>query len=905
MSIDFTPTKKKINFTPTKNKIDFKPTEKKIDFIPSTSQVDFKSIGGEEKNKFDERSNFGKIIDIISRPSYGVTSTIDELRKQTPKLVHEHDPDKWLWQDIKKWKPVGYKEAEKPFSIKELAKAFKKGVTGEERKDITTMMRRSGARVPAGAFAMEVATDPLTYLAAPITKGIGKGLSVASKTAKKVPLIAKTIDKVKTLAQPVTSQLRKMFITKTGINQLDEIIEKNISKIEYTKAKHMQYGIKARNVIQNTSKKTGQSIDDIEKQVSTLITNPQANIEVANETRVLSNTMRSTLSRITTGEMKAGVPISYLSKGAPELLNLPKITKKEALTYLKQAKIGNKKVYSYNIAKNLNKRTGDFTLKEFDSFLTSHNLKGLGGESVEQFLMKDSVYKVVEKGLKSIKASTTTEFLDDAGKTFGMSSDDAIKQGKNFYQPLSKAAIKLNPSLKDKVFDPEIASEISRYTTEYFNPKEVNLFMQGFDKVQTMWKKWTLAPFPQYHLRNMVGNTWNNYLAGVEPVNYSKAQAIQMWRKYKIIPGKRQNMALSNLKLHKITTQAADDIIVQAEKTGVVGKGWYGADIEEGIKKEIGKGFLRKSLKTKAGKITSGDIIIEKGMAFGTTIENNARMAHFIDRLNKGDDVFAASKSVKKFLFDYGDLTQFEKTTMKRFFPFYTWTRKNIPLQLEQLWQHPEKFMKAAPAFRARNEQDLLKLKYANPNLYDRLPVEYKRTADTVTYIPLEGLLPGGDLAKLATNPQEMFVEMLTPGLKYIMEEIFNKSLYFDSEIQKYDKETQEFLRQDISPKIKHALTTILPQARLLNELNKLVRKKIEGKEELTTDEKILSKTLTSIYKVSHKELKNRALYHLRDKATELQRGYARAKRKDRTKEMERIKKTLAEYRELMKKIKE
>ena len=43
----------------------------------------------------------------------------------------------------------------------------------------------------------------------------------------------------------------------------------------------------------------------------------------------------------------------------------------------------------------------------------------------------------------------------------------------------------------------------------------------------------------------------------------------------------------------------------------------------------------------------------------------------------------------KKWLFDYADLSLFEKNRMKNIFPFYTWLRKNIPAQLATIVTNP------------------------------------------------------------------------------------------------------------------------------------------------------------------------------------------------------------------------
>jgi hypothetical protein len=64
------------------------------------------------------------------------------------------------------------------------------------------------------------------------------------------------------------------------------------------------------------------------------------------------------------------------------------------------------------------------------------------------------------------------------------------------------------------------------------------------------------------------------------------------------------------------------------------------------------------------------------------------RVAQFIDGLAKSKGSFpaaaeASARSVRKWHPDGLDLTKFERTVMKRVFPFYSWTRKAIPLAIE------------------------------------------------------------------------------------------------------------------------------------------------------------------------------------------------------------------------------
>jgi hypothetical protein len=79
------------------------------------------------------------------------------------------------------------------------------------------------------------------------------------------------------------------------------------------------------------------------------------------------------------------------------------------------------------------------------------------------------------------------------------------------------------------------------------------------------------------------------------------------------------------------------------------------------------------------------------GKAIGSAFESHAKIAHVVDKLGKGWTMESAILSAKKYLFDYGDLTPFEQMYMRRLVPFYTWFRKNTPLQLETLVTKPGK----------------------------------------------------------------------------------------------------------------------------------------------------------------------------------------------------------------------
>jgi hypothetical protein len=80
------------------------------------------------------------------------------------------------------------------------------------------------------------------------------------------------------------------------------------------------------------------------------------------------------------------------------------------------------------------------------------------------------------------------------------------------------------------------------------------------------------------------------------------------------------------------------------------------------------------------------------GGALGREIESQARLAGWLAGIRKGMSEAASADLVNRSLFDYGDLTSFEKSVLRRAFPFYTWTSKNIAAQAWMAANQPAQY---------------------------------------------------------------------------------------------------------------------------------------------------------------------------------------------------------------------
>jgi hypothetical protein len=95
------------------------------------------------------------------------------------------------------------------------------------------------------------------------------------------------------------------------------------------------------------------------------------------------------------------------------------------------------------------------------------------------------------------------------------------------------------------------------------------------------------------------------------------------------------------------------------------------------------------------------------GRKLGSNIENFFRGAQYQGLIRQGYSPEMAARQIDRFHFNYQDLTPFEKHWMRRAVPFYTFTRKNLPLQMETLATRPGAFSTPfKPAMVDRDKQE-------------------------------------------------------------------------------------------------------------------------------------------------------------------------------------------------------
>jgi len=455
------------------------------------------------------------------------------------------------------------------------------------------------------------------------------------------------------------------------------------------------------------------------------------------------------------------------------------------------------------VSKRLNNKLGKApTEKQIAAELKRLSAAG----KLPQFMHTDPALLMGVREARHTMGLEGATYLKEVGKRFGHTAED-------YKNMVSAGALPDDwvkaVGLKTHYLPPSIANVVNTQSKLLTDPTTTNKFLRHFDQVQGLWKAWSLAVRPAYHMRNLVGNIWNAYtLAGVKnPDVYRQAQKIQ----YQAWAGKLS-------KTDKIAGRSYDDIWKQARDQGLLGRGQYGADIVRSLEEtlETGTGIAAGKASVLSRTLGTRSLPVRLGFKGGNAVENNARLAVFINSLRKGKSPEQAAYDVKKALFDYSDLSMFERNVMKRLIPFYTWSRKNIPAQIEAILKNPQRYQALNTARLNIEYEDGRPDPEATDWWGKRVPIYLGKEgeSDVWNMITLLNYVPVADLERLG-SPADLIGEMTSPFIKEPLEQLFNYSLFRDQEIQKWKGQTEDFLGIPMPKRIAKLAKNLVPIAEI------------------------------------------------------------------------------------------
>ena len=242
------------------------------------------------------------------------------------------------------------------------------------------------------------------------------------------------------------------------------------------------------------------------------------------------------------------------------------------------------------------------------------------------------------------------------------------------------------PHLENLWVRPDMGTQAIRGAQAFMGDVHNHPVVRYYDSFMKWWVSYTLPIFPAFHTRNKIGNLLNMQHAGFlddfgrDVFDGMQSTRLQwMIHKGNIEDAKRLKflikeggLEIDGLDLHRL-----------ALENGVLNDGWFGR-FSKTISDQIDPA-RRNWKRWFPGHVDFAPV--HAGREVGRYIENGDRLTLFINRLRKGDTVEEAAAKVKKFLGDYRTeiMTPFERNFMARVFPFYRWSRFNVPLQFEQV----------------------------------------------------------------------------------------------------------------------------------------------------------------------------------------------------------------------------
>lgn len=315
----------------------------------------------------------------------------------------------------------------------------------------------------------------------------------------------------------------------------------------------------------------------------------------------------------------------------------------------------------------------------------------------------------------------------------------------------------------------------------------------AFDKVQGVWKMGATVINPGYYVRNVVGEGTNAYLKE-NPLRLARnaGTAARSLRELK----RREEAARRGVKPER---GPHAEMIDAAEDVGAVRAGQFARELGDLVESRKPGKLRGRNRLGRVGRVASRS---------RDNVEDVFRLASFKGGLDRGLKPEVAMQRASQTHFDYGDLTPTERKAMRRVMPFYTFSSRNIPLQVKSLVQRPGKF-----AQYQKVREEVAKAFGLEPGYEENWENTEKRAAAVgivhkgveislslgptglpltdLNEVPMVGLLEGKSPDQAAKETANEWLEraasMLTPFLKTPAEIGFNFSYFFRDQIERDD----------------------------------------------------------------------------------------------------------------------
>ncbi len=308
-----------------------------------------------------------------------------------------------------------------------------------------------------------------------------------------------------------------------------------------------------------------------------------------------------------------------------------------------------------------------------------------------------------------------------------------------------------------------------------------------YDGFLNTWKGLTLVT-PGFHLRNLFGNMFNSYVAGMDTVaqlKYTRIGMLELADFDKAVKLIAKGEKFSDLPRN---LQKAYDRVLEFQKSGLIQSHRGVRDLEQ-LKEasELGAEGAKGVKKLYNEVIRLNFNLAEK-------MDDTQRYILYRWGLDKYGDANKAAKIVTDSLFDYSALTGFEKDVMKRLFPFYTFMKNNFIFHAKNILANPKLYARTGRAYKYYLEDiagygpgDLPD--YMVESMWIPIPMMVTKN-DKAGIAFLKANLPITDFMELVQNPFEKGVQSITAPVKLMIELGVGRDMFTGQPLTKFPGQT-------------------------------------------------------------------------------------------------------------------
>lgn len=268
----------------------------------------------------------------------------------------------------------------------------------------------------------------------------------------------------------------------------------------------------------------------------------------------------------------------------------------------------------------------------------------------------------------------------------------------------------------------EVAADVARYAEAFARPESISPLLKGFDAFINLFKVGVSTVFPASRMRDAWQNVFMNFVKGNRDTRFGALNPLSYYRPYEdaynaflrggIVRDANTIDAVAKVLGPNATPEQATKFLAdRAYAFGLIepGAGSQAALVKGGMS-PTSKGFTLPGEKAESivgsftepgltwdplaiskvgGNVETTNRLAVAGNRAITQIDHMGRGAAFIAQLRQGATFEQAARAATEAMYDYGNLSKFERSVMQRVIPFYSFMRQNMPAQLEELVKNP------------------------------------------------------------------------------------------------------------------------------------------------------------------------------------------------------------------------